>query len=423
MRLVFLTLLCIPAAAVASDAVPGPPQTRPVALVGATVHPVAGPAIEGGTVVFADGRITAIGKDVAVPPGAERVDLTGKHVYPSLFEPMGNIGLQEIGAVRATLDFDEAGSLNPNVKAWVAVNPDSELIPVTRSNGVLLSVTAPSGGLVAGQAGLIALDGWTWADMTVQAPLAMVVNWPQIGSDAKKNATALKPLDTLFDNVRAYQKARAVDPNTASDVRFDAMALVLAGTLPMLTVADDLGQIQSAVAFADRQGVKLILYGGYDSPLCANLLLARDIPVIVGGVYRVPQHRSDDYDRPYSLPADLHTAGVRYCISGAGRFGATNSRNLPYHAATAVAFGLPADEALKAITLYPAQIFGVADRVGSLEVGKHATLFITDGDPLEIPTQVLAAYVAGRSVDLTDRHKQLYQKYKTKYDQQDAAAK
>jgi imidazolonepropionase-like amidohydrolase len=182
--------------------------------------------------------------------------------------------------------------------------------------------------------------------------------------------------------------------------------------------ADEVRQITAAVAFADEEKLKLIIAGGYDAPKCAALLKEHDIPVIVGGTYRLPRRRADGYDTAYALPADLHAAGIRYCISSSGRFGASNVRNLPYHAAAAIGFGLPEDEALKSITLYPAQILGVADRVGSLEVGKDATMFIADGDPLETPTQVDAAWIGGRKVELNDRHKRLYRKYEEKYRQQ-----
>ena len=175
------------------------------------------------------------------------------------------------------------------------------------------------------------------------------------------------------------------------------------------------GPDRLAVAFAEQQRVKLILYGGYDAPHCTELLKKHDVAVIVGGVYRLPQRRSEPYDTPFTVPARLHEAGVRFCISGSGRFGASNVRNLPYHAAMAVAFGLPHDEAIKSITAYPAEILGVAGHVGTLEKGRDATFIITNGDPLETATQVEAAYIQGREVDLNDRHKRLWKKYEEKY--------
>jgi imidazolonepropionase-like amidohydrolase len=193
------------------------------------------------------------------------------------------------------------------------------------------------------------------------------------------------------------------------------MLPVLAGELPLIVDADDLQQLQAAVAFAEQQKLKLIIYGGYDAPLCSELLKKHAVPVIVGGVYRLPRRRSEHYDTPFSVPARLYEAGIKFCISGSGRFGASAVRNLPYHAAMAAAFGLPQEEALKAITLYPAEILGAANRVGSLQKGKDATFFIADGDPLETATQVEAAFIQGRQVDLNDRHKRLWKKYEEKY--------
>jgi imidazolonepropionase-like amidohydrolase len=410
----------------AAPEIPGEPQKRPIVLLGATIHPVSGPAIENGVLLFDKGRITAVGDaKTEIPDDAERIELAGKHVYPGLFDAYTNMGLVEINAVRATRDQAETGQINPNVRAQVAVNPDSELIPVTRSNGVLLTLTAPGGSLLAGRSAVLQLDGWTYEDMTLQKDVALHVNWPRMAAvaDAAKKGPqqgntrdkALEKLHAAFDDARAYRRAREADDDYPIDARWEAMLPVLDGRLPLIVAADESQQIQAAVAFADQQKCRLILYGGYDAPRHAELLKKHDVPVIVGGVYRLPEHRQDDYDASYTVPQRLHEAGVKFCISGAGRFGASNVRNLPYHAATAAAYGLPQDEALKSITLYPAQILGVADRVGSLEVGKDATLIITDGDPLETPTQTEAAFIQGRKVELSDRHKRLWKKYQEKY--------
>jgi imidazolonepropionase-like amidohydrolase len=409
--------------------VPGAPQKQPVALTNVTIHPVSGPTIEKGTLVFDGGKIAAIGLDAAIPENAEKIDLAGKHVYPGLFEPLNDIGLVEINSIRATIDAQEIGQLNPNVRAVVAINPDSEIIPTTRSNGILLSLAAPYGGLMSGRSGVIQHDGWTWEDMTLKADVALHIQWPQTlgggrrgrGSAEESTSRAEQGIEQLrqaLADARAYAAARKADPNFPKDARWEALQDVLAGELPVIVSADDLRQIMAAVAFAEREKLKLIIAGGYDAPQCLLLLKKHDIPVIVGGTYRLPRRRGDAYDSAYSLPAELHKAGIRFCISARGRFGANQVRNLPYHAAAAVGFGLPADEALKAITLYPAQILGVADRVGSLEKGKDATLFVADGNPLDTPTQVTAAWIRGRKVDLNDRHKTLYHKYEEKYKQQ-----
>ena len=410
--------------------VPGPPQKQPVALTNATIHPVGGPAIERGTLIFDGGKITALGRDIAPPANAETIDLAGKHVYPGLFEPLNDIGLIEINSIRATIDGQEIGQLNPNVRGVVAVNPDSEIIPVTRSNGILVTLAAPYGGLMSGRSGVIQLDGWTWEDMTIKPDVALQIQWPQSagggrrgrgGGEEASAARAQQGVEQIrqaLADARAYLTARAADPKFPRDARWEALKDVLTGELPVIINADDLRQINGAVAFAEREKLKLIIAGGYDAPQCAALLKKHDIPVIVGGTYRLPRRRGDAYDTAYAVPAELQKAGIRFCISARARFGASQVRNLPYHAAAAVAFGLPADEALKAITLYPAQILGVADRVGSLAIGKDATLFVADGDPLDTPTQITAAWIRGRKVDLNDRHKTLYQKYDEKYKQQ-----
>ena len=409
----------------ANPEVPGSPQTKPMAVTNATIHPVNGPVIEAGTLVFEGGKITAIGKDATVPANAETIDLAGKHVYPALFDAMTDLGLVEINSIRATVDSREIGQINPNVRAVVAVNPDSELIPVTRSNGVLLALTAPFGGLVAGRSAVIQLDGWTWEEMALKADVALHVEWPRPagprGGDEESGprpAGGVEQLRQMLADARAYAASRQADPSFPRDARWESLQDVVAGKLPVIVHADDARQITAAVAFAEQEKLKLIVAGGYDAPKCASLLKKHDIPVIIGGIYRLPRRRADAYDAAFALPAELQAAGIRFCISSSGRFGASNVRNLPYHAATAVGFGLAEDEALKAITLYPAQILGVAERVGSLEVGKDATLFVADGNPLDTPTQVSAAWIQGRKVELNDRHKRLYRKYEEKYKQQ-----
>jgi imidazolonepropionase-like amidohydrolase len=422
--LVSFMSLALPAIAHANPQIPGGPQKQPVAITNATIHPVSGPAIENGTLVFDGGKLTAIGADAAIPEGAETIDAAGKHVYPALFDAMTDLGLVEINSIRATVDARETGTLNPNVRAIVAVNPDSELIPVTRSNGVLLALTAPHGSLVPGKSAVIQLDGWTWEEMAVKSEAALHIEWPRPAGprdDDEEEPTdyekAVEALRQALEDARAYAAARAADPNFPHDARWESLQDVLNQKLPVVVHADDFRQITAAVAFCQHEKLQLIVAGGYDALKCRDLLKKHDVPVIVGGTYRLPRRRADAYDAAYALPAELHKAGIRFCIASQGRFGASNVRNLPYHATSAVGFGLAEDEAIKAITLYPAQILGVADRVGSLEVGKDATLFLADGNILDTPTHVEAAWVQGRKVDLTDRHKTLYRKYEEKYKQ------
>ncbi|MFP6766192.1 MAG: amidohydrolase family protein, partial [Planctomycetaceae bacterium] len=221
-----------------------------------------------------------------------------------------------------------------------------------------------------------------------------------------------------FDNARAYARARKQSPDTQpTDLKLEAMQSVLNRQLPLLVHANSLSVIQSAVSFAAEENIRLILNGGYDAPLCAALLRQHDVPVIIAAAYRLPRRRNDPFDSGYSLAARLHKAGIRFCISGGAASRTSNTRNLPYHAAVSVAYGLPHDVAVRAITLSPAEILGVAGRVGSLEAGKDATLIVTTGDPLETASSVTAAWVQGRTVDLSSRHVRLYEKYRTKYEQ------
>lgn len=422
----------------ASDQIPAPPQKHPIALVGGTIHTVSGGVIENGTILFDKGKIIAIGTGVTLPADAEVIQIQGKHVYPGLIESISQIGLSEIGAVRATRDQSETGAINPNVRAEVAINPDSEHFPVTRSNGVALAVSMPGGGIIAGQAALLMMDGWTWEDMTLKAPVGMVINWPRMRAfrgffrqqspeeQKKQMKKNIEQLEKAFDDARAYMIAREAAakknaPFHEADARWEAMIPVLKGELPVLVAANDMKQIRAAVDFADRQKIKMILAGGTDAYLLTDLLKSKNIPVITARTLRLPSRRDADFDEPFTLPKKLYEAGIQYCISAQGGTGG-NFRNLPYHAAKAAAYGLPKDEALKAITLYPAQILGVADRVGSLEEGKDATLFVSDGDPLEITTHVEQLFIQGRKIDLNDKHKTLYQKYRTKYEQRRQAA-
>jgi imidazolonepropionase-like amidohydrolase len=246
----------------------------------------------------------------------------------------------------------------------------------------------------------------------------------EIEEAEKEQAESLHKIRDFFDQARVYRDARRSSVTTQKyDARLEAMIDVVDGKLPMMIRADRATDIQSAVAFAEEQKLKIIILGGYDAELCADLLKKHDVPVIISAVYRNPQRRDDSYDAAYTLPERLRLAGVKYCICGTDRSETWNARTLPYHAATAVGFGLAEDEAMKSITLYPAQILGVADRIGSLEIGKDASLIVTDGSPLETTTNVVSAYIEGRKIDLSNRHLRLYKKYEQKYEQMKATKK
>lgn len=417
----------------ASDQIPAPAQSEVIALTGATVYPVSSAPISNGTVLFVDGKITAIGRDVEVPADARVVDVTGKRIYPGLINAFTSIGLTEIGAVRATRDTRETGSINPNVRAEVSVNPGSEIIPVTRASGIAVVLSVPAGGTISGRSAVLMLDGWTWEDMVLEAPAALHLNWPSMTiinawwmddseeEQEKNRAEALRDITDAFGDARAYMKAREAEVGHPTDLRWEAMIPALKKEIPVMVAANGIEQIQAAVAWAESEDVRLVLVGGDDAWRVTELLKEKGVSVIVAGTHSRPSRRWEDYDLAYRIPALLKDAGVPFCISTGmgfrGSAGAAHTRRLPHHAGTAAAYGLDVDEALKAITLYPAQILGISDRVGSLEVGKDATLIVTDGDPLEIMTHTERMYIQGRDTDLTSRHTMLYDKYKTKYGQ------
>lgn len=426
---VFAVSAALASSGFASDQIPAPPQSQPIALTGGDVYPVDGAMIENGTILFDEGEIVAVGTGIDIPADALRINVSGKRVYPGLFAVNTRLGLTEIEAVDMTLDYSEGGSINSNVRPQAAFNPDSELIPVARANGITLAHVAPRGGRIPGGSAVMMLDGWTWEDMTLKAPAGMMLNFPGMGvdrgneGDSRRNRdNQLNELSELLAKTRAYQKARAANDEQGggyqeTDVRLEALVPVVNGDLPLIVSANGVEEIQGAISFADDEDVKIVITGGRNAWRIAERLIERDIPVIVEETHSLSMRSWEPYDTPFTLPLKLHEAGIRFCIGFGPWSSDMNARNLPYHAATAAAYGLPKDEALKAVTLYPAEILGVGDRVGSLAAGKDATLIVTDGDPLEVTTQVERMFIQGRDVDLSSRHTQLYEKYKTKYEQ------
>ncbi len=339
----------------AHDIIPGAKQTKPIVISNATLHTISGEVIKSGTIILKEGKIAEIGTNLAIPSEATRIDAEGKHVYPGLIDPLSNIGLSEIDSVRATIDSRETGNINPNVRAAAAFNPDSELIPVARANGVLLATSAPDGGLISGRSALMMLDGWTWEDMTLKADVGMHVNWPRTGGlfgggreggpggpggRGEGAGDELKLLSETLDQAERYRAALQSSNPPKFDARLAALIPVIEGKMPVIVSASRAAQIRSAVAYAKDRKLKLVIYGGYEAMDCQELLVAEKVPVIVAGVYRLPSRRDLPYDDAYTLPARLHQAGIPFCIATAGRFGGSTLRNLPYHAATASAYGL-----------------------------------------------------------------------------------
>jgi imidazolonepropionase-like amidohydrolase len=413
----------------ASDQIPAAPQKQPVLIKYATLHTVSQGVLEGFDLLFERGQITRIEKNIAAAPDMEVIDARGKHVYPGLIAGVSALGLVEISAVRATLDYDEVGDITPEVRANVSYNPDSESIPVTRSNGVLFVNVAPRGGLVPGQSSLMVMDGWTWEDATFNHPTAMHINWPSMYIDLTANAKVkasaqeekrrqrLKDLDDLLDQARRYELSKLGESNSrAHDLRMEALLPFVKGQKPFFVHTSESRQIEAAVRWSSRQGLKIVIVGGGDIGQLAGLLKENHIPVVVEGTLKLPTRRNSNYAESYDLPARLHAAGVDFCISTSGG-GFASIRDLPNHAAMAAAFGLPQDVALRSITLSAAEILGVGDRIGSLDVGKEASLFIASGDILEITSLVEQAFIHGAKTDMNDRHKTLYKKYEERYKQ------
>jgi imidazolonepropionase-like amidohydrolase len=368
---------------------------------------------------------------VPVPPDALVVEGDGHHLYPGLIDASTVAGRTEIGSVSGSVDSTEAGKINPNVRVEVAVNPDSELIPVTRAAGITHVLTAPRGGSISGTSALLRLDGWTWEDLAAGSPVAMHMAFPaypresggffgprlSLEEQEKQRTADLKEIKETFEAARAYRQALEASRQGSApprpDTSLEAMLPVLEGKIPLVVAASEVRQIRDAVQWAKEEGVRMILESSADAWRVADLLRQNDIPVIVGPILSTSFRRDEPYDTAYTMPLKLHEAGVRFCIvNGGGGFGASMTRNLPYQAGMAAAFGLPRDVALKSVTLYPAQILGAGERLGSIEVGKSASLILTDGDPLEIRTRVLKVFVDGHDTDLGNRHQRLYDKYR-----------
>jgi len=418
---------------------PGGVEAEVLVLDGGMVHPVDGAPFVG-RVVVEDGLILAAAADAAVPANARRLDIQGLHVYPGLCDAFSGLGLVEVGAVAATVDTTEIGHFNPHLRAATAVHPASEVIPVTRANGLTHAVVAPRagrGGILPGQASLLHLDGWTVEEMLIEPSIALVIQWPQIRtrefdfttfrvreipySEAKKEAEAARDeLRDWLDGARHYARAVAAGSKRVErNLELEALSRVLEGGQRVLLLADRKRDIEAALEFADEEGLRMILVGGRDAWKVKELLAEKNIPVILGRTQSLPAEEDDPYDRPFRNAGELAAAGVKIAFGssaggGFGPGGPHSARTLPYEAAMAVAYGLSAEEGLKALTLYPAQMLGMEDSLGTIAPGKIANLMVTDGDPLVLTTQIRHLIIGGREVSLSNRHQELYEKYRAR---------
>jgi len=452
-----LALGIIPLPAHAQDLTPrAPAQKEAIALVGVDVYPVDAEAITDGYVLFDRGKIKAIGKraDFVPAPGVRVQDLNAlsppaapgaapsqpapagrPRVYPGLISPYTRMGLEEIGALRPSQDLNEAGDVTPEVVGAAAVNPDSWLMPVARSNGVLIFGTFPTGGSIPGQASVITADGWTTEDLTLRRDAGLIVAWPLMRtvrawwmdqSEDEQQKRAKERLDRItgqngaFALAKAYIAAKDADKaGVPTDLRWEAMRSVFASAgaaqRPILVEAQEYDQIISAIAFAKREKFKLVIVGGRDAVLATEQIKSIGASVIVNSVLNMPRRDDASYDDGFTLPKRLKDAGIPFAIASGEE--TPHERNLPYAAGLAIAYGLDNATALRAVTLAPAEILGVSDAIGSITPGKDATIIITRGDPLDVRTQVIGAYIQGRPIDLSNKQTILAERYREKYRQ------
>jgi imidazolonepropionase-like amidohydrolase len=422
-----------------------------VFIKGVDVYPVTGPEMKGVSVLVTDGKIADMGAKVVAPKGVKVVDGKGLRLYPGMIDSNTELGLSEIPAERVTVDTGELGEFMPQLKALSAVNPDSEHFGVVRANGITSVMTFPAAGgrggrggggaqFISGEAALIHMDGWTWEDMEINRDAAVHLLFPSIASrggrggmanvdfadevallfggggaagtytEAKRNYEAqVAKVTAFFESARQYQKERTANlPGFKRDLKFEAMLPVLEGKVPVAVPASRERAIHDAVAFAEKEHIKIVILAPQELGKEGPELKAKNVPVILGRTEALPENQDAPYDYAESLPAEFYKAGVKFAF---GTFDNEFSRNLPYNAARAVAYGLPYDAALKAITINAAEIWGAGDKMGSIEKGKWADLMLVTGDPMEAPTQIKALYIKGKEVDLSNKQTRLYQKY------------
>jgi len=404
------------------------------AITGGTVHTLAGDVIANGTVVMEAGRITSVGAELAAPSGAQVIDATGLHVYPGMFNAFSQIGLLEINAVQVTNDNSEVGDFNPHLVAATAVHPASERIPVTRANGVTHAVSAPSArpGGIGGQATVISLDGWTVEEMMVEQSIGMVVAWPTLSAQEctpfgcfgpsrpfaqaeDDYEDAIERLSSWLEDARRYARAVEGSSPPSRDLRLEALASAVSGDMPFLVLVDGARDIRDAIAFGDEEDIEIVIVSGREAPKVVDVLAEHDVPVLMRATQNLPYGDDDSYNQTFAAAATLYRAGVRFAMTAWGSNGPNPpSRTLPYEAANAVAFGLPAEEAVLSVTRYPAEILGIGDEIGTIEEGKIANLIVTDGDPLQIRTQMRYVIVHGELSSSDNKHLRLWERYRTR---------
>ncbi len=429
LTLAFAATAC---AALAQVPTPAPAQARPVLITGATLHVGNGTVVPNATVAFDKGRLTYAGPAAgftADRAGYETIEAAGQQVYPGLIVPNTTLGLTEVEAVRATVDEEEVGLLNPNVRALIAYNTDSDVLPTVRTNGVLLAQPTPRGRLLSGQSSVVQLDAWNWEDAVVRADEGQHLTWPAMvfrlspNEDAtvldrrqKARETQLRDLEQLFGEASAYRQLPAGRPE---NLRLASLAGIFDGSKTLYLHADYGKEIIESVRFAKRMGAqKIAVVGARDAWMVLDFLKQNDVSVVVSRIHALPRRDADDYDQPYKLPAQLQAAGIRFCLDYQGDQETAGSRNLAFVAGTAVAFGLTKEQALTAVTLTTAQIMGIDKDYGTLEAGKSATLVLSKGDLLDMRTNAVSrAFIDGRNISLENKQTYLEKKFRGKYGQ------
>jgi imidazolonepropionase-like amidohydrolase len=436
MRKIFLSLvtICFLLCAQSQETVyPAPRQTTTTVITNATVHKGNGEVIENANIVITDGKIAAIGKDVAIPAGATTVDAKGKQVYPGLILPATNLGLVDINSVRASTDVQEIGDLNPNVRSLVAYNTDSKVINTLRSNGILLANIVPEGGMISGSSSVVQLDAWNWEDAAYKIDEGIHFNMPSLMPRArfggfgggggrggpqqqetdpvKEGLDKVEKIKAFFREAKAYAAAPSHDE---TNLKLASVKGLFDKTQKLYVHANTVKQMLVALDFIQEFGFDVVIVGGSDSWQIADLLKQHNVSVILNQPHALPTLEDDDIDQPFKTAAMLKKAGVLFSITDDD--GQTRGRNLAFNAGTLAAYGLSKEEALQAITLNAAKILGVSDKTGSIEVGKDANIVICEGDILDMKSSTVTdAFIQGRKIDLTDKQKQLNERYNQKY--------
>ena len=409
---------------------PAPEQSRSVLIVGGTAHLGTGDVIADAAIGFKDGKIDYVGRAFQVDKSMydDLVDASGKHIYPGFIVSNSTIGLQEIGAVRASRDQYEVGTFRPNVRSVIAFNTDSEITPTVRTNGVLMGQITPRGGVISGSSCIVHFDGWNWEDAAVKMVDGVHLNWPTTHHKHNKDGVidirksksydqSKQEIKSYFTEAKAYAEAYPNHSLGTMDVRHEGMRGLFDGSLTLYVHADDARAISEAIHFKREMSIsRMAIIGGYDSYLVADLLRENGVSVLLNSVHRLPRFKEDDVDLPYKLPKLLADEGVLFGLQVDAQMTEMNTRNLPFYAGTARKYGLTEEQAVMALTRNVATILGIEDRCGSIERGKDATLFISSGDALDIISNNLThAYILGKSIDLDNRQRELYRKFQTKY--------